>query len=529
MPEQGPAGAPPDRPSGRLSFVRNALSSYGQRVLLGLSVLLVTPYLFRHLGTAGFGTWSVMSTLTTIFTMIQVGFSAGSIKFVAEHRAKRARGELESTLGASLVLMTGMGLLAFAGCALLGFLATGLAGGGEVDDFRTGMLILGLAFLIRFPLMAYESLLAGYQRYDLYYVGSAVTVVGAGIGSIAAVALGAGVLGVAIAQAAALVAGGLVTTVFALRIDHTLRLRPQAGDRATRRRILGFNSFTLLADGMMFIGARMDTIIIAAIRNASQAAPFAAASKFQNGIQALTLPVIDLMIPMISDLDARGMREAVVRRLTVATRITLQVTFPVALAVAFFSADIVDVWLGHGAPSITASILTVMALQTLMMSAVPADKVLVGVGRARTVGLLNTAEGLANLVISVVLVTAYGAIGAALGTLISSWLIGPAKFPLACSATDYPLSRLLRTSLAPATLASIPSAAVMLGIWLLMSPGVGRMLIGGTLGLGVACLIGLLQLGPRRAIAEVRGGLGGRQEEIEETLPPAQLAAEGPS
>jgi O-antigen/teichoic acid export membrane protein len=341
------------------------------------------------------------------------------------------------------------------------------------------------------------------------------------------VAAGAGVLGASVAYGAGFVAGGVTYLVLLKRLDPGLRLVPRRSDRAARRTVLGFNSFTLLADSMMFVGARMDTVVIAAIRSAGAAAPYAAATKLQSGLQALTLPVINLMLPMISDLEARGLRGAVIKRFVFATRVTLQVTIPVAIAVALFSKDIVRTWLGSGAPSVTASIVTVMALQTLMLCAVPADKVLIGVGRARIVGFLNTAEGLSNLAISVVLVSAYGAIGAAFGTLISSYLIGPSKFVLSCRATGYPLSRLLRGGLLPGAASSLPSVAVMIGVWLLLPPSAGRFLLGLTLGVGVAALIALLEIGPGRALREIRGGFGGIQPEPEAAA--SEVLAQGPS
>jgi O-antigen/teichoic acid export membrane protein len=508
------------RRSARRTFLLNALTSYGQSALLALSALLLTPYLFRELGTGGFGTWSVMFTLTTVFNMLEVGFAQGTTKFIAEHRATGERARAEATIGASTVLNVGFGLVALAISLVLALLASGLAAPDETEDFRSGMVILGFAFLLRFPLVTYGAVLAGYQRYDLYNTGLAVTVIGSALGSVVAVAAGAGVLGVAIAYAAGFVAGGISHLALLKRLDSGLRLLPRRGDRAARSTVLGFNSFTLLADSMMFVGARMDTVVIAAIRNAAAAAPFAAATKLQSGLQALTLPVVNLMLPMISELDARGRRDDVIRRLVLATRLSLQVTIPVAVGVAFFSADIVDAWLGPEAPSVTASIVTVMALQSLMLCAVPADKVLIGVGRARTVGLLNTVEGLSNLAISIVLVSAYGAIGAAIGTLVSSYLIGPPKFALCCSATGYHLRRFIRISLLGAVASSLPSVAAIVVVWLVIPLGVGRMALGFALGLGVAAVVGLLQVGPRRAAAELRGsGTAGR--ESEPLTPPA--------
>jgi O-antigen/teichoic acid export membrane protein len=528
MPDEAP---PPRRPegegSGRRTFLVNVLTSYGQRALVGLSALVLTPVLFRTLGTGAFGTWSVMFTLTTIFSMLEVGFSLGATKFIAEHRAQNERRQVEETLGASVVLMGGLGVVALLVSVAIAVFASGLASGADEHGFQVGMVILGVAYCIRLPFVAYGSALAGYQRYDLYNLGQAVTVLISTVGAIVAVASGGGVLDVAIAFAVSFVAGGVAFVILLRRLDPGLRLMPHATDRVARGRVLGFSTFTLLADSMMFVGGRLDTVVIAALRSAAAAAPFAAANKLQTGIQTLTLPVINLMLPMVSDLEARGKRETVVERLMLATRVTLQVTAPVALGFAFFSSDIVDLWLGDSAPAVTASIVTVLVISTLTLASVPANRVLIGMGRARTVGWLNTAEGLFNLVISIVLVSAYGAIGAAIGTLVASFVIGPAHFPIVCRATGYPLPRFLRTGLWPAVAASLPSTAVMLAVWLLLPSGAVRLVVGLALGLGVACLVGLLQVGPGRALSELRTGLGGGRPR--EEPPPAELVVEGPS
>jgi O-antigen/teichoic acid export membrane protein len=83
----------------RGAMARNAASNYLFRGLTALSVLLLTPYLFRTLGTDGFGTWSVMFTLATVFSLLEWGFSNGVTKYVAEFRAKARQEDLDQTVG----------------------------------------------------------------------------------------------------------------------------------------------------------------------------------------------------------------------------------------------------------------------------------------------------------------------------------------------------------------------------------------------------------------------------------------------
>jgi len=174
---------------------------------------------------------------------------------------------------------------------------------------------------------------------------------------------------------------------------------------------------------------------------------------------------------------------------------------------------------------VTAHILTVMALSTLTLCCVPATEVLVGVGQARTVAAIATAQGLSNLAISIVLVAAYGAIGAAIGTLAAAYLIGPVVLPLVCRATGIPLPKLLRDGPGRAVAASLPSVAAMLAIWLLLEPGTVRLVLGLVAGIGTAVLVAVLEVGPRRVITELKAGLGTRPDP-EEPVP--SMTLEGP-
>jgi O-antigen/teichoic acid export membrane protein len=487
------------------SIARNAASSYGTRLLRGLSVALITPYLFRRLGTSGFGTWSVMVTVTAVFNLLEYGVSAGITKFVAQFHARGERRELEDTLSGAVLVMGIVGLLAGLISVAIGVFASGLAAPDERDAFETGMLVLGAATLLYFPTVAYAATLTGYQRYDMFNICQAIIIVTFAAGTVAAIETDSGIEGLAAAYGLSLIAGGISYVLVLHRIDPKLSLWPRRPSRGALQRVGGFGSFALLADSMVFIGQRMDTIVIAAVRSASTAAPFAAAIRLAGGIQSLTFPFITLLMPMASDLHARGEHQEVIRRFTIATRVAFQLTFPTAIAFSLFSTDITDVWLGSEAPDVTAAIISVLMLvQILTMSAYPAEKVLVGIGRVRVVAMLAVLEGVSNIGISIALVSAYGAIGAAIGTLVTSGVLAPIKFPLACHATGAGTLQFLRKSILPATIGSLPAIGVMLGVWAVLPSGAVRLAAGLTLGLAAGVAVAAAQIGPRRTLDTLR-------------------------
>jgi O-antigen/teichoic acid export membrane protein len=483
----------------RRQMLRNAVAAYGFRVLLGLNALLLTPYLFRTLGTAGFGTWSVMFTLMMLSELVESGFSTGVIKLVSEFHGRGQRAELEATVRFGVFLMGALGIL-FA----LGFAATGkwlgvLAAGVDRTDFRNGMLVLALAVIVRYPCMSLQAALMGYQRFDLSNLVDAVYVVVFTAGAVAGVEAGLGVFGVALGYAAGMVSSAILALVLLARIDSDLKVWPQLAPSGTRRRMIDTSSFAFLAESMIFVGQRMDVVVIAAIRSAAASAPFAAALKLQSAVQALTLPFVRLLMPMSSELWAQGQRAEVVRRVTVATRVALQLTLPFAVAIALFSHDIVRLWLGSAAPAVTSTIVVVlMVVQISTLAAAPAETVLIGVGRVRWVGLLALFEGLANIGLTVILVMKYGVVGAAIATLLTSAVLAPVKYPLVCRSLGCPTMRFVRESLGMATLSSLPALAAMAVVWAILPPGTLRFLLGSAVGCGIAAAVGVAQVGVRR-------------------------------
>lgn len=490
----------------RIRFARNAVSSYGVRVPLALSALLLTPYLYRSLGESGFGTWSIIFALASVFSLLQIGFTAGITKFVAELNARGTRAELEALVGSSLALMLLVGLLATGVSVALALGATGLAADGDQTAFQTSMIVIGAVMAIRLPCIGCSAVLNGYQRYDASNAAWMVSIVAFPLGAVIAVEAGLGITGVSISYAAALLLGSLASVAILRRVDPGLKLRPRGADLSTFRRIAGFSSLTMAADSMIFVSQRLDTVFIGALASAVAAAPYAAAVKLQSGLQSLTLPFVELLMPMVSDLSARGDREGLRRRFMISTRVALQITAPVAIAMAIFAEDIIAAWLGGSAVADAALIIVVlMAAQILTLSGAPAREVLIGIGRARLVAGLAMLEGAANLGVSIALIVSFGAIGAALGTLFAALAFTPVRIPIVARAVGCSTLRVLRESYAPAVASTLPGVAVMVVIYLGLEPGFGRAAAGICLGLGLAALVAVAQVGPRHIGGALRG------------------------
>ena len=110
------------------------------------------------------------------------------------------------------------------------------------------------------------------------------------------------------------------------------------------------------------------------------------------------------------------------RLLIIATRMALLVTLPLCLGFLFLGRQFITLWMG---PTYADSAILLMVLtipQFGSMSQYGSVLVLTGMARHRALAYFALAEGLANVVLSVILVQQMGLIGVAWGTVIPHFI-----------------------------------------------------------------------------------------------------------
>src|SRR5205823_7650085 len=83
------------------TVARNVSTRYLAIIMDALIGLMLLPFNVRHLGPTAYGLWMLTASMTTYFSVLDLGFGGAIVKFVAHYRAKRdGRGlnEISSTL-----------------------------------------------------------------------------------------------------------------------------------------------------------------------------------------------------------------------------------------------------------------------------------------------------------------------------------------------------------------------------------------------------------------------------------------------
>src|SRR5689334_16318555 len=87
-------------------------------VSLGLGVVML-PFNLRHLGQSAYGLWVLVSSLTTYFSLLDMGYGSAQLKFAARYRARRDAAALNEIASTIFFLFLGVAVLAYGAAVLM--------------------------------------------------------------------------------------------------------------------------------------------------------------------------------------------------------------------------------------------------------------------------------------------------------------------------------------------------------------------------------------------------------------------------
>ena len=163
------------------TIARNVGTRYIAIILDALIGLVVLPFNVHHLGQSAYGLWMLTASMTTYFSVLDLGFGGSIVKFIAQYRARRDANGLNDIASTLFVIFSVMGVVAYAIFVLLAVNIQHVfsLSPEQLSTGRTLMLIIGVYVSLGLPFSIFGGIINGFQRYDLNNVvgvGSSVVV-----------------------------------------------------------------------------------------------------------------------------------------------------------------------------------------------------------------------------------------------------------------------------------------------------------------------------------------------------------------
>jgi len=446
-----------------VTVARNVTTRYLAIATDALIGLMLLPFNIRHLGTSAYGLWMLTASMTTYFSVLDLGFGGSIVKFVAHYRARRDVQGLNEIASTLFGIFAVVGIVAYSVFLLLAFNVRHVVNitPDQEPTARALMLVIGVYVSLGFPFSIFGGIINGFQRYDVNNV--------VGIASSAVVAVVNVVMllhGATLVQLVAATTALRILTYFVYRLNAyqvfpPLAVRPSLFRWSRVRELTSFSVYVSIIDWSNKLNYSIDAIVIGAFLSPAAVALWTVPQRLAEMLQRLTNQLNGVLFPVVVDSDSGRKPERLRVIFLEATRLSLASVMPLAAALIILARPLILAWVGPRFESsiIVAQILVVVV--AIRVGNATATTVLKGAGRHRLLSFANAGAALANVALSLLWIRHYGLVGQAMGTFVpvaftSIFILWPA----ACRRVGVGVTRATLTAVWPTVWPLVVMAAV---------------------------------------------------------------------
>lgn len=448
-----------------LTFVMNIASRYAGIALSVALGLIVLPFNLRYLGAAEYGLLVLVASVSSYFSVLELGYGSATVKYVAEYRARRDALALNQIVSTTFFLFTGLGLLcylvAIGVAALLPHLFS--LAPGQVRTGRIVLLIIAANVALHFAFSVYGAVVNGFERNYRNVSVSLASEAAAAIGNLSVLLLGGGVVQVVAVTTVIRMAPYWFYRRNAHQVFPELRIRWSHVRRERLRELTGFSAYLAVMDWSARLTYAFDAIILGALLGTGAVAVYSVGQKMSDGLSRLTQQLHTVLFPAIVHRSVVTSLEAQGQLMVRAARLQLAVAVGLCGCIAAAAPVLIRAWVGPGfetSVGIAQLLAGIVVLRTSM--AMPAT-VLKATGHHRFAAWAMAACAVASVLLSIVLVKTLGLVGIAWGPAICvSVLTVGVIYPRACRVIELPLRAAARQIVWPALWPVLPAAALLL-------------------------------------------------------------------
>lgn len=406
-------------------IIRNVGSgwfSLGVNVVTGF---FLTPFIIRHLGDEAFGLWILIFSLTGYYGLFDLGIRSSIVRYVAKYSATGQHDEMNQLINTAMLSYGGIGAVAMLITLLATYYIRMFHGvhTNSLAEARWLLLMVGSSVSLGFPLGVFSGVLEGLQRfYLLYFVNITSTLLRALL-IVVALRRGDGLLTIAFITVSLPLLNQMVNGIAAFRLLR-IRLGIRHVKRSTLKLIASYSSTTFIIIIAGRLRFKTDALVIGTFVSATAITYFTIGSRLVDYSTEVVTSLAQIFIPMSSQSQAQGDLDGLRKIFVVGNRACAFIMFPITAILTILGKSLIEAWVGPKYVATSYPVMLVLLYPMMLMYAQSASgRTLWGLAKHRTWAWVVLAEGISNLILSVILVRPYGIMGDAIGTAI----------PLTCS------------------------------------------------------------------------------------------------
>jgi O-antigen/teichoic acid export membrane protein len=449
-----PRGNIESRTSG---FLRNMTSNWVAILVNVVLSFVLAPITVASLGNVYYGIWTLLMQFTGYLWLFDFGVRESVVKYVAQHHASDAPDRLASTVHTAVAIYSFVALAAMGGSVALAVALPYFFNipAEAVTTARITTLLAGATVAQSFVFNVYVGVLMGLEKFYLMARLGVIFGIVRAIVIFALLSAGYGIIPLALVQFFVTLASNLIVYRMCVAQLPYVSLRWIRPAREQAMTLLNYGKYVLVSNLGDKIVFATDSIVIGIFLPISAVTYFAIGSSLIDYLRSFIMSLGTLLNPLSSSLEARNHKDTIGLVVVSSAKFMVILGLPVCIGFIVLGQLFIDLWMGaeYGGPA--GQVLAILAAGHLVgLPYYTISGVLHGLGRHRIIALSRVFEGVANLLLSLFLVTSYGLVGVALGTVIPHVIVVCVILPLflprilSINLRDYYASTYARTFVA---------------------------------------------------------------------------------
>lgn len=400
-----------------------AVLSYISIVVSTLVQLLYTPFLVSKLGQSEYGLYSLVASIIGYLGVLDLGFGNAIVVHTAKYRALEDK-ESEKTLhGMFRIVYLGIGVLAALAGVLLSIFANNIfsesMSSEDVGKMRIMLLILSLNIFLTFAFSIYSSIITASEAFVFQKILAILSTIAKPLLMVPILLIGYKSIMLCVVITIINVIVLFANYLFCKKKLNVV-VRFHGFDWKMFKKVFSYSFYVFLAQIVDQVNWAADQTILGITSGTIAVSVYSAAAQINTMFINLSTAISGVMLPKMSKMVAqKATNKELSDELIKVGRIQFLVVFLVASGFALVGREFIRMWLGEGFnDSYIVTLLLILPMIIPLIQNVGLS-ILQAKNKFKFRAIATTIMAALNILLSVFLAKAYGAIGAAIGTTIS--------------------------------------------------------------------------------------------------------------
>ena len=429
-------------------MLRNIGSNWVLIALTMAATYFLTPFIIRTLGQEGYGTWTLITAMTGYMSLLALGVPMASVRYLAQDVAERDTEKMNRTIGTcvGLYLMIGGAALVIGAALTIGFAVFfDIPAALQVQAF-VAFALMAIQVSAGFIGLLPEGIM--FAHHD-FVVRNLVRIAGVFLRlclTVAALTIAGSLVALAVVQLTSL-AFDFAACWFLIRRRYPgVRFSLGDFDWVMLRRIFSFSLYVLLLSAGARLTFESDALVIGAMQGVELIPYYVVANSLIVYVMDFVIAIAAVVSPMATTLSTAGSMDQLRDIFLRWSKVALSLTVMVGLFLIVLGPRFIAVWIGPSFEGPSGQVLQILMISSLVFLPIRgvAIPILMGIGKPKTPTIAFLISGVANVVLSALLIGPFGLAGVAIGTAIPNVGFAIAMWIVTCRELGVAPSAYLR-------------------------------------------------------------------------------------